>query len=116
MPTHNPKHHAIDSDGNIILKSKHLGDVVEVYIDKVKGRFYGIKLNGEPIEYDSDCGTDFAQPVMLYKVYYCFANDTWGIGYRTQDKNEDKWKDGFKTAREAWLYREALIVGGIAKR
>ncbi|BAY97727.1 hypothetical protein NIES37_16710 [Tolypothrix tenuis PCC 7101] len=116
MPTHGPKSHTIDSDGNIILKSKHLGDVIEVNIDKVKRRFYGIKLDGTRIEDDGDCGGDFAQPVMLYKVYYCFANDTWGIGYRTKDKNEKKWRDGFKTAREAWLYREALIAGGIAKR
>lgn len=117
MSTHNPKFHTIDSDGTIILKSKHLGDVVEVHIDKAKRRFYGIrKVDHALIEHDGDCGNDFAQPVMLYKIYYCFENDTWGMGYRTKDKKEKKWMHGFKTAREAWLYREALIVGGIAKR
>jgi hypothetical protein len=116
MSTHNPKIHTIDSNGNIILKSKHLGDVLEVDIDKAKRRFYGIKVDDSRIEHNGDCGNDFAQPVMLYKIYYCFENDTWGMGYRTKDKNENKWRCGFKTAREAWLYREALIVGGIAKR
>lgn len=116
MATHNPKFHTIDSDGTIILRSKHLDEVVEVHINKVKRRFYGIKKDGTVIEDDSDCGTDFAQPVMLYKVYYCFENDTWGVGYRIKSNKQKKWIDGFKTAREAWLYREALIAGGIAER
>lgn len=30
MPTHNPKEHRIDPDGTIILRSKHLGEIVEV--------------------------------------------------------------------------------------
>jgi len=116
MSTHNPKEHIIDSDGTIILQSKHLEKVVEVHIDQEKRRFYGIKKDGSRIEDDGDCGTDFAQPVMLYKVYYCFENDTWGMGYRLESTKEHKWPNGFKTAREAWLYREALIAGGIAKK
>ena len=94
----------------------HLGEVVEVHIDKEKRRFCGITKDGKRVEHDSDCGNDFAQPVMLYKVWYRFENDTWVVAYRTQDTKEKKYKDGFKTAREAWLYREALIAGGIAER
>jgi hypothetical protein len=115
MSTHNPKKHSFQGE-TLILRSKHLGEVVEVHINKDKRRFYGIRQDGSVIEDDSDCGNDFAQPVMLYKVYYCFANDTWGVGYRLKDTNEKKWKDGFSSAREAWLYREALISAGIAKR
>ncbi|WP_066423349.1 hypothetical protein [Anabaena sp. 4-3] len=114
MSTHNPKHHSI-VDGNIIFHSKHLGDVVEVHIDKAKRRFYGIKPDGiTVVEHDGDCGSDFAQPVMLYKIYYCFENDTWGVGYRVNNKKQ--WRDGFKTAREAWLYREVLIAAGQATK
>jgi hypothetical protein len=127
MSTHNPKFHTIDPDGTIILHSKHLGEVVEVYIDKEKRRFYGIKKdgeriedgirkNGERIDDDSDCGNDFAQPVMLYKIWYHFEKDTWVAAYQLKHTKEDKQTDGFKTAREAWLYREALISGGIAEK
>ncbi|ACC84357.1 hypothetical protein [Nostoc punctiforme] len=116
MSTHNPKHHTIDLDGTIILHSKHLEKIVEVHINKEKRRFYGIKKDGSVIEDDGDCGNDFAQPVMLYKIFYCFENDTWGVGYRIKNKKVSKWIDGFKTAREAWLYREALIAGDIAER
>ncbi len=116
MSTHNPKFHTIDPDGTIILHSKHLGEVVEVYIDKEKRRFYGIKKDGERIDDDSDCGNDFAQPVMLYKIWYRFENDTWVAAYQLKHTKEDKQTDGFKTAREAWLYREALITGGIAEK
>lgn len=59
---------------------------------------------------------DFAQPVMLYKVWYSFKDDTWVVQYRTKDTREHKWSHGLKTAREAWLYREALIAGGVAER
>jgi len=115
MPTHNPKFHTIENE-IIILQSKHLGKIVEVHINKEKRRFYGIREDGTEIEHDRDCGSDFAQPVMLYKIYYSFEKDTWGVGYRIKDRNVNEWKDGFKTAREAWLYREALIAAGIAKR
>lgn len=50
MATHNPKFHTIDSDGTIIFGSKHLDEVVEVHINKVKRRFYGIKKDGTVIE------------------------------------------------------------------
>ena len=116
MSTHNPKFHTIDSDGIIILKSKHLGEVVEVYIDKEKRQFYGIKKDGERIYHNSDCGNDFAQPVMLYKIWYRFENDTWVAVYQLKATKEDKQMDGFKTAREAWLYREVLISSGIAEK
>lgn len=116
MPTHGPKFHTVDPDGTIILHSKHLLEVVEVHINREKRRFYGIKKDGSIIEDDSDCGNDFAQPVMLYKIYYSFKKDTWGVGYRIKNKKESNWIDGFKTAREAWLYREALIAGDIAER
>ena len=53
---------------------------------------------------------------MLYKVWYSFENDNWVVAYRAKDTKENKYKDGFKTAREAWLYREALIAGGIAEK
>ncbi len=116
MSTHNPKFHTIDSDGTIILHSKHLDEVVEVHINKEKRRFYGIKKDGTVIENDRDCGNDFAQPVMLYKIWYSFENDTWVAAYQLKDTKEDKHLDGFKTAREAWLYREVLITGGIAEK
>ena len=38
------------------------------------------------------------------------------MGYKTKDTQETKWMGGFKTAREAWLYRETLIASGIAQR
>ena len=117
MTKHNLKEHRLEKvNGIIILQSKHVGEVVEVYIDKEKRRFYGKRIDGTFVYHDGDCGNDFAQPVMLYKVYYCFENDSWGVGYRIKDTKEKKWKDGFATAREAWLYREALIYGDIAKR
>ncbi|MDD1416412.1 Arm DNA-binding domain-containing protein [Dolichospermum sp. ST_con] len=56
---------------------------------------------------------------MLYKIKYFFERepkDTWEVAYRVKGKSEDTWKAGFKTAREAWLYREALISAGIAER
>ncbi|BCL39682.1 hypothetical protein [Nostoc sp. MS1] len=53
---------------------------------------------------------------MLYKIYYSFETDSWGVGYRLKHSNENKWSDGFTTAREAWLYREALIASGIAEK
>ena len=84
MPTHNPKEHRIDPDGTIILRSKHLGEIVEVDINKAKRRFYGRKKDRTEVEHHGDCGTDFAQPMMLYKIYYCFKNDTWGVGYRSE--------------------------------
>lgn len=116
MSKHNRNSHTVKKNGIIILHSNHLGDILEVNINKEKRRFYGIREDGSLIEHDSDCGNDFAQTVMLYKIYYCFENDTWGVGYRIKDTKEKKWMDGFKTAREAWLYREALIADGIAKR
>ncbi len=115
MPTQNSKFHTI-KDGVITLHSKHLGDVVEVHVNKDKRRFYGIREDGTKIEYGRDYGNDFAQPVMLYKIFYCFKNDTWKMGYQTKDTKETKWMSGFKTAREAWLYRETLIANGIAQR
>ena len=116
MATHNPKFHTIDADGTIILHSNHLGEVVKVNIDKERRRFYGITKDGERVEHDGDCGNNFAQPVMLYKVWYRFENDTWVVAYRAKGTKENKQIDGFKTAREAWLYREALIAGGISER
>ncbi|OYE01042.1 hypothetical protein [Nostoc sp. 'Peltigera membranacea cyanobiont' 232] len=116
MATHNPKFYTIDTDGNIILHSKHVNEIVDVHINKEKRRFSGVKKDGDLIEYDCDFGSDFAQPVMLYKIYYCFKNDTWGVGYRIKGSKEKKWLDGFKTAREAWLYRQVLIAGGFAEK
>lgn len=115
MATHNPKFHTIKGN-RIILHSNHLGDVVEVHINKEKGRFYGIREDGSEIEYDGDCGNDFKQPVMLYKIFYSFENDNWVMGYRTKDNKENNWLDGFRTAKEAWLYRETLIADGVAQR
>ncbi|BAY73266.1 hypothetical protein NIES23_60940 (plasmid) [Trichormus variabilis NIES-23] len=116
MATHNPKFHRVEKDGTIILQSKHLGEIVEVHLNKEKRRFYGIKQDGTFIEHDRDCGSDFAQPVMLYKIYYSFETDSWGVGYRLKHSNENKWSDGFTTAREAWLYREALIANSVAEK
>ena len=116
MSTPGPKNHTIDEDGTIILHSNHLGEVVEVHINKERRRFYGIKKDGSIIEDDSDCGNDFAQPVMLYNIHYYNETDTWVVGYKLKGKVGNQWKDGFKTAREAWLYREVLIAGDIAER
>lgn len=116
MPKHNRDDHTVKEDGTIILHSNHLGDVIEVGIDKVKRRFYGIREDKTIVEDTADCGNDFAQRVMLYRIYYSFANDCWGLGYRVKGQKKNNWLEGFKTAREAWLYREALIAGGIAKR
>jgi hypothetical protein len=116
MATHNPKSYRVEQDGTIILQSKHLGEIVEVHLDKEKRRFYGIRQDRTVIEHDGDCGSDFAQPVMLYKIYYSFETDSWGVGYRLKNSNENKWKPGFTTAREAWLYREALITSGVAEK
>jgi hypothetical protein len=116
MSKPNPNFHTVKGNGTIILHSNHLGDIVEVHLNKEKRRFYGIREDDTEIGYDHDCGNDFAQPVMLYRIYYSFEKDVWGVGYRIKDKKENNWVDGFKTAREAWLYREALIAGGIAER
>ncbi|MGM3309453.1 hypothetical protein ACSQ6I_26320 [Anabaena sp. WFMT] len=120
MSSINPKHHTVTEAGVIILHSNHLGDIVEVHINKEKRRFYGIlEDNKTEIEDDKDCGNDFAQPVMLYKIKYFFERepkDTWEVGYRIKGKSEDTWMKGFKTAREAWLYREALIAANVAER
>lgn len=119
MSSINPKNHSVTKAGVIILHSNHLGDIVEVDINKEKRRFYGIKEDETVIEDDNDCGNDFAQRVMLYKIKYFFERepkDTWEVGYRIKGKSEDTWMKGFKTAREAWLYREALIAADIAER
>ncbi|BAZ32436.1 hypothetical protein NIES4074_49410 [Cylindrospermum sp. NIES-4074] len=119
MSSINPKHHTVTADGVIILHSNHLGDVVEVHINKEKRRFYGIREDGTLIEDDKDFGNDFAQRVMLYKICYFFEyepKNSWAVGYRIKGKSEDTWMGGFKTAREAWLYREALIAGDVAER
>ncbi|MEH2323740.1 MAG: hypothetical protein V7K32_09230 [Nostoc sp.] len=116
MSKPNPNFHTVNKNGTIILHSNHLGDVVEVHIDKVKRRFYGIREDGTVIEDSADYGNDFKQPVMIYKIYYSFEKDAWGMNYITKDNNEHKWIDGFNTAREAWLYREVLIAEGIAIR
>ncbi len=99
MSKHNRNFHTVKDNGIIILHSNHLGDVLEVNINKEKRRFYGIREDGSLIEYEGNCGNDFAQPIMLYKIYYCFENDTWGVGYRIKNTKEKKWMDGFKTAR-----------------
>lgn len=41
MPTHNDKEHLVQEGKEhiILLRSKHLGDVVEIYIDKEKKCF-----------------------------------------------------------------------------
>ncbi|PHM09461.1 hypothetical protein [Nostoc sp. 'Peltigera malacea cyanobiont' DB3992] len=117
MARHNPKEHIFDKeDGTLLLQSNHLGQIVEVNIDKEKRRFYGIKKDGTVIEDSRDCGNDFVQPRILYNIFYQFDNDTWGVVYRIKNEEERKWMVGFKTAREAWLYREALIAGGKAER
>jgi hypothetical protein len=118
MPNHNPKHHTIKGD-KIIFHSNHLGDVIEVGIDKIKCRFYGIREDGTKVEDTKHYGNKVAQRVMLYKIFYEFEGDnqdTWTVGYRLKDKNENIWKSGFKTAREAWLYREALISANVADK
>lgn len=119
MSSINPKDHKVTETGVIILQSNHLGDVVEVHINKEKRLFYGIREDGTVIEDDKDCGNDFVQTVMLYKIKYFFERelkDTWEVGYRIKGKSEDTWMGGFKTAREAWLYREALIAADVAER
>ncbi|MEH2375468.1 hypothetical protein [Nostoc sp.] len=72
MSKPNCNFHTAKKNGTIILDSNHLGDVVEVHIDKVKRRFYGIREDGIVIEDSGDYGNDFKQPVMLYKIYYSF--------------------------------------------
>ncbi|MBW4559566.1 MAG: hypothetical protein KME32_00145 [Mojavia pulchra JT2-VF2] len=116
MSKPNPNFHTVKQDGTINLHSNHLGDVLDVGIDLAKRRFYGVKLDGFRIEDDGDCGNDIAQPVMLYNMNYHFETNTWRFKYHLRGKKEADGKEGFKTAREAWLYREALIAGGIAER
>lgn len=116
MPKPGTNFHTVNKNGTIILHSNHLGDVVEVHIDLEKRKFYGIKLDGSRIEDDGDCGNDFAQPVMLYNMNYHFKTDTWRVKYHIKDEKKDAVQEGFKTAREAWLYREVLIADGIAER
>ncbi len=118
MSKHNPKNHLI-KEGIIILQSNHLGEVVEVHIDKNKKRFYGIKKDGSKVEDNSHCGNDKRQRVMLYKIKYFFTRepkDTWEVGYRIKGQRESLYQGGFQTAKEAWLYREELITTGIAER
>lgn len=43
MSKHNRNFHTVKSNGMIILHSNHLGDIVEVNINKEKRRFYGIQ-------------------------------------------------------------------------
>jgi len=112
----NPKEHIIDNDGTIILCSNHLGEVVEVHINRETRRFYGIKKDGTVIEHDKYCGNNFARPVMLYNTHYYFKQDTWVVGYKLKNQAEYQWKSGFQTAREAWLYREALIADNKAEK
>ena len=73
MSTHNPKFHTL-KDGIIILHSKHLGDIVEVHIDKEKRCFYGIREDSTVIEDNKECENDFAQPAMLYKIHYQYGS------------------------------------------
>ncbi|MEH2275890.1 MAG: hypothetical protein V7K40_14160 [Nostoc sp.] len=118
MPTHNNKEHLLQEgkEHTILLRSKHLGDVVEIHIDKEKKCFYGVKEDGNIVEYYPKSFSDFKCAVVLYKIHYSFEENTWVMGYTLKKTNEDKWMLGFATAREAWLYREALISASIAKR
>lgn len=116
MSKPNPNFHTVNQNGTIILHSNHLSHVVEVHINLAKRRFYGIREDNTVIEDNSDCGDDFAQRVMLYNINYHFKTATWGVKYHIKHENKDGRKEGFNTAREAWLYREALIAGGIAER
>lgn len=70
----NPNYHTIKGD-LIILHSNHLGNVIEVGIDKTNRRFYGIREDGTKIEDIQDFGNKFAQRVMLYKIFYEFEGD-----------------------------------------
>ncbi|WP_224095642.1 hypothetical protein [Nostoc sp. MS1] len=42
MATHNPKFHRVEQDGTIILQSKHLGEIVEVHLNKENDVFTGL--------------------------------------------------------------------------
>ena len=58
MSTHNPKEHSFNGE-LLILKSKHLGEVVEIHIDKEKKCFRGVQADGSIIEHYPKAFTDF---------------------------------------------------------